>query len=231
MLGPIPRWFLWCTRPFLPRGHRPSPCRDRLGSPQQSVQRLPYGRFHGAAVVRLCSGLRVCSPPRSLPPQYPMALGSRGLYVRAYDGSLPPRPSDMLAVRIGQLTAWGLPPHKIRGLAARSPDVISACLSLDAWTLTPAAWWCTYHYFPTTIGLPPVLMGRLPASIRSATSEREVMSGLQSPTHVQASRFAATQVLLPPCHNARGSRGVYVRAAHQSLPSGASDMLAVRMGN
>jgi hypothetical protein len=50
------------------------------------------------------------------------------------------------------------------------------------------------HYFPTTIGLPPVLMGRLPASIRSATSEREVMSELQSFAHVQASRFAATQV-------------------------------------
>ena len=68
-----------------------------------------------------------------------MALGSRGLYVRAYDGSLPPRPSDMLAVRIGQLTAWGLPPHKIRGLAGRSPDVISAHLSLRAWTPTPVA--------------------------------------------------------------------------------------------
>jgi hypothetical protein len=128
MLGPIPRWFLWCTRPLLPRGHRPSPCRDRLGSPQQSVQRLPYGRFNGAAVIRSCSGLRVCSPPRSLPPQYPMALGSRGLYVRAYDGSLPPRPSDMLAVRIGQLTAWGLPPHKIRGLAGRSPDPLPQAL-------------------------------------------------------------------------------------------------------
>ena len=50
------------------------------------------------------------------------------------------------------------------------------------------------HYFPTTIGLPPVLMGRLPASVRSATSEREVMSELQSFAHVQASRFAATQV-------------------------------------
>ena len=86
------------------------------------------------------------------------------------------------------------------------------------------------HYFPTTIGLPPVLMGRLPASIRSATSEREVMSELQSFTHVQASRFATTQVA-PTAVPARGSRGVYVRAAHQSLPSGASDMLAVRMGN
>ena len=71
----------------------------------------------------------------------PSPLGSRGFYVRAYDGLLPPRPSDMLAVRIGQLTAWGLPPHEMRGLAGCSPDVISACLSLDAWTFTPAAWW------------------------------------------------------------------------------------------
>ncbi len=37
--------------------------------------------------------------------------GSRGFYVRAYCGLLPPRTSDMLAVRIGQLTAWGLTPH------------------------------------------------------------------------------------------------------------------------
>jgi len=50
------------------------------------------------------------------------------------------------------------------------------------------------HYFPTTIGLPQSSWGRLPAPIRSATSEREVISGLQSFTHVQASRFAATQV-------------------------------------
>jgi len=37
--------------------------------------------------------------------------GSRGFYVRAEYGLLPPRTSDMLAVRIGQLTAWGLSPH------------------------------------------------------------------------------------------------------------------------
>ena len=49
-------------------------------------------------------------------------LGSRGFYVRTSDGLLPPRPSDMLAVRIGQLTAWGLTPHKMRGLAGRSSN-------------------------------------------------------------------------------------------------------------
>jgi len=33
MLGPIPRRSPWCTYPFLPRGHRPSPYRERLGTP------------------------------------------------------------------------------------------------------------------------------------------------------------------------------------------------------
>jgi hypothetical protein len=34
-----------------------------------SVQRLPYGLDFGAVVIRCCSGLRVCLPSRSLPPQ------------------------------------------------------------------------------------------------------------------------------------------------------------------
>jgi len=55
--------------------------------------------------------------------------GSHGFYVPAYLGLLPPRAEDMLAARIGQLTAWGLSPHKIHGLAGRSPDIISAILA------------------------------------------------------------------------------------------------------
>ena len=75
------------------------------------------------------------------------------------------------------------------------PDVISACLSLDAWTLTPAVWWVHGPIAsPPPSAFPQSSWGRLPASIRPATSEREVISGLQSFTHVQASRFAATQV-------------------------------------
>ena len=45
---------------------------------------------------------------------------SRDFYVHAYLGSLPLRAVDMLAVRIEQLTAEGLAPSKIRGLAGRS---------------------------------------------------------------------------------------------------------------
>ena len=45
--------------------------------------------------------------PRSFPPldNQSIAKGSRDVYVRAQRGLLPPRASDMLAVRIGQLTA------------------------------------------------------------------------------------------------------------------------------
>ena len=122
MLGPLPRRFLWCLYPFLPRGQRPSPCRDRLGTPHH-----PYRDFRTGDITGLQSFAHVQAsgfarhPGRSYRRRSYAPRGSCGFYVRAYDGSLPPRPSDMLAVRIGQWTAWGLPPHKIRGLAGRSP--------------------------------------------------------------------------------------------------------------
>jgi hypothetical protein len=53
-----------------------------------------------------------------------LPLGSRGFYVRASCGLLPSCTSDMLAARIGQLTAWGLAPHQIRGLAGRSLETL-----------------------------------------------------------------------------------------------------------
>ena len=67
-------------------------------------------------------------------------------------------------------------------------------------------------------------------NIRSTTSERGVLTRLQSFVNLQASEFAATQVV--PTAGTRfgcqGSRGVYVRAERGSLPPRASDMLAVR---
>jgi hypothetical protein len=69
------------------------------------VQRLQHGALFEAAVIHSCSGPQVCSPPRSLLPLRHTPHGSRGFYVRASRGSLPPPAPDMLAVRIGQLTA------------------------------------------------------------------------------------------------------------------------------
>ena len=50
MLGPIPRRFPWCIRPLLPRGHRPSPRWNRLGTPQ-----YPYSDFRTGMILGLQS--------------------------------------------------------------------------------------------------------------------------------------------------------------------------------
>jgi hypothetical protein len=58
------------------------------------------GLFLEVADISLCSGLRVCSPPRSLPPLRIFPQGSRGFYIRAYRASLPQHAPDMLSARI-----------------------------------------------------------------------------------------------------------------------------------
>jgi hypothetical protein len=78
----------------------------------KSVQRLPYGPGS-----RGYSDFVMFRPPGLLATQIApttmclSTLGSRGFYVPAYLGLSPPRAGDMLAARIGQLTAWGLSPH------------------------------------------------------------------------------------------------------------------------
>ena len=57
------------------------------------------GGIFEVADISLCSGLQVCSPPRSSLPLRMLPQGSRGFYVRAERGSLPPRASDMLTAR------------------------------------------------------------------------------------------------------------------------------------
>jgi hypothetical protein len=122
----------WTYLPVLPLVHLPGSSQETSafttsGSARQrttSVQRLPYGANFGTISHSLMfrpAGLLATqvAPPAVFP------LGSRGFYVRAYYGLFPPRTSDMLAVRSGQLTAWGLAPHKIRGLAGRSPEAIA----------------------------------------------------------------------------------------------------------
>lgn len=60
---------------------------------------FPRDIFEDAAIP-LCSGLRVCLPPRSLPPLQLLLQGSRGFYVRAECASLPSHTSDMLSARL-----------------------------------------------------------------------------------------------------------------------------------
>jgi len=46
--GPLPRRSTWCTCPFLPMWHRPSPCCERVGSP-----RWPCNDFRTEPISRL----------------------------------------------------------------------------------------------------------------------------------------------------------------------------------
>ena len=58
------------------------------------------GGVFEAADISLCSGLRVCSSPRSFLPLHKVSQGSRDFYIRAERASLPRHAPDMLAVRI-----------------------------------------------------------------------------------------------------------------------------------
>ena len=120
--GPLPRRLLWCTYPFLPTRHRPSRRWDPVGAWQ-----YPYSNFRRVSISRLQSFTDVQARRFARHPDcsYRSAYtpGSRGFYVRAYHGSLPPRAPDMLTVRFGQLTVRGLPPLKIRSLVGCSPNL------------------------------------------------------------------------------------------------------------
>jgi hypothetical protein len=99
MLDPLPRRYTVL-----------SPVSSTMSSafPKGKVGRLPAaiplettscGGTFEVADISLCSGLQVCSPPRSSLPLRILPQGSRGFYVRAKRGSLPPRASDMLTAR------------------------------------------------------------------------------------------------------------------------------------
>jgi hypothetical protein len=88
-----------------------------IGLPQRKMGRLPAaiplettscgGRTFEVADISLCSGLQVCSPPRSFLPLRILPQGSRGFYVRAYRALLPPHAPDMLTVRIQVIDGTG----------------------------------------------------------------------------------------------------------------------------
>jgi len=61
--------------------------------------RLFVERVFEAAGIPLCSGLRICSPPRSFPPLRILPQGGRGFDIRAERASLPPHAPDLLTVR------------------------------------------------------------------------------------------------------------------------------------
>jgi len=80
------------------------------------------------------------------------------------------------------------------------PDVISACLSLDAWTFTPAACWVPLPIAsPPPSAFPQSLWGRLTAPIRSATSERGWCRSCSHSLMFRPRGLLPPRSLPPPC--------------------------------
>jgi hypothetical protein len=55
VLGPLPRWLLRCSYPFLPSRHRPSPRSDRVGAPHcpcSDFSTAPFSRLQSFADVQ-----------------------------------------------------------------------------------------------------------------------------------------------------------------------------------
>ncbi len=112
------------------------------------------------------------------------------------------------------------------------PDVISACLSLDAWTRIPPACQsaCARFFLQQHRPSPPRTWVGVPeCSTQQLHSGPVFRDGSHSlmfrPPSLLATQIAPTVVVLSP----RGSRGVYSRAERMSSPSRASGMLAARI--
>jgi hypothetical protein len=88
--------------------NRRNALKDWVGFPRLSHElRLLAGPCFEVADISLCSGLQVCSPPRSSLPLRILPQGSRGFYIRAYRALLPPHAPDMLTVRIQAIDGTG----------------------------------------------------------------------------------------------------------------------------
>jgi len=96
-----------CLYLFLPPCHRPSPTGVWVGFPLKPANTTFCGAFFEAAAISLCSGLRVCSSPRSFLPLRIPPQGSRDFYIRAERALLPPHAPDMLAARIQAIGGAG----------------------------------------------------------------------------------------------------------------------------
>src|SRR5215831_3635843 len=120
MPGPLPRWLTGCSYPFLPLSHRPSPNSHWVGlttkfrsttsergvfTRLQSFDDLQASEFAATQVVPTAGNQHG-------------GQGGRGVYVRAERGSLPPRASDMLAVRNRAIDGRGLSPPRSAALLA-----------------------------------------------------------------------------------------------------------------
>jgi len=125
--GPYPGGPSECLCLFLPPSHRPSPSSEWGRLPACAVKRFHDGTSLETATIPLCSGLRVCSPPRSFPPQKLITPGRPRLLSEPNMLRFLRMHRILLPSEYRQLMVWGLPPHKIHNLVGCS----------QMWTYSP----------------------------------------------------------------------------------------------
>ena len=141
-----------------------------------SASSLPGQRvfpgYHPAPAY--CTGSTAVSTGPSLSCYYGLMCQSAGLS------------PALLIAREGVLAGWTTPGW------SRGPARRYLCASFPA-CLDPypgSSRGALTRYFPQDFGLPPVRTGSALSNVRTATSVRGLISGLQSFSHVQARRFA-----------------------------------------
>jgi hypothetical protein len=98
---------VWTSTPAAPRVHEPVTSPRTLAFPREAAGRRgasPRQLLRSGATFRSCSHSLMFRPTGSLatpvaPTSHLTVFGSRGFYVRAYQGSLPPPAADMLSVQ------------------------------------------------------------------------------------------------------------------------------------
>ena len=90
---------------------------------RSAISQFPMQRLQHGAISRGCRHSFMFRPPSLLatqiaPTDTTLPYGRRGVYFRTSKSSFPPSPSDMLTVRIGQLTAGDFHPIRLTALSA-----------------------------------------------------------------------------------------------------------------
>ena len=121
--------FLGCLAPYLgvSSGASARFFPEDFGLPHamtgSAFSHLPVQRLQHGAIFRGCRHSFMFRPPSLLATQVAPAdtilpYGRRGVYFRTSESSFPPSPSDMLTVRIGQLTVGDFHPFRLTALSA-----------------------------------------------------------------------------------------------------------------
>jgi hypothetical protein len=119
MLGPLPRRDHGVHLPVSSPMSSAFPNRgNESADPRQPANTIFRGAFFEVANISLCSGLLVCSPPRSFLPLHNITAGQLRLLRPSRACFVTSHASDMLAARIGNWRHGDSHPARFAALSA-----------------------------------------------------------------------------------------------------------------